>query len=163
MEKKLAKVLSAEERTSAVAALLDLYQEYQRAWFLRTKKRIGNQMFFADPIIWIRYKHLAYQGTPNALMTWGDLVSHSFSHDGICGKRLDWLASEVAKEGIDVFSQDVVPIDAMLSEVATLPIFQKVANNPKAMQVWASHEYYEERGQPKKWAQYTIMQIICIN
>jgi hypothetical protein len=123
---------------------------------MSSKQRIGNTMFFADPIVWIRYKHDAYQGTQNALTTWGDLVDHSLSHDGICGKRLHWLQREVANRGIDIFSSAVIPRETPLYEVALHPEIVAIADSPVLMQTWNEHEYYQERGVPKKWARYPI-------
>ncbi len=154
MEKIRTPILTSEERDSAVALLLEMYTTYQKAWFSSTKRRISNQMFFADPIVWIRYKHVAYQGTVQALTSWHDLIEHSMSHDGICGKRLNWLISTAAKQGVDILSSKVISAETSLEIVATLPIIVQIADSPEAMTGWRTYEYYKHKGQVQKWSTY---------
>lgn len=154
MEKSVTRILNDAERDDAVRNLLLLYRHYRRAWFASSKKKIGDSMFFADPIVWIRYKYEAYQGTNQALVTWQDLVQHSFSHDGICGKRLHWLVAQIAQTGVDILSPEVIPLHTSLDVVATLPCIRSVSCSPEAMAAWTAYEYYVEQGVPKKWSQY---------
>jgi len=156
MEKSRAVVLTSAAREAAVVALLDQYRAYQSAWFGFTKKKIGDAMKFADPIVWMRYKQQAYRGTSGALATWGDLVEHSLSHDGICGKRLQWLVAAVKQKcGVDLLDGTQMSGDTRLETIATLPLVEQIANDESLMESWVSYEYYEVDGVPKKWQIYT--------
>jgi hypothetical protein len=149
--------MTASERQSALKDLLTQYHEYQRATTPEEKQRIGDSMFYADPIVWVVYKYAAYKESTHPLLTWGDLIHHSFGHDGICGKRLHYIARWCALEkGIDVFDETVMRRAADLSVVATHPLFLEIAADESFMDTWRQYEYEKTAGVVTKWKSYEI-------
>lgn len=150
--------MTASDRQSALKDLLTQYQEYQRATTTEEKQRISNSMFFADPIVWMKYKFLAYQGTKSALNTWGDLIDHSLGHDGICGKRLNWLVEKARFINVDILSESVLARKMLIDEVVKTDLILEISNSELLMKEWCQYEFYKDGGQNKKWANYQLTQ-----
>jgi len=149
--------MTASERQAALEQLLAQYRKYQQATTSEEKQRIGASMFFVDPIVWILYKHEAYKNSDHPLLTWGDLIHHSFGHDGICGKRLYYIASWCAREkGISIFDETVLRRAADLAVVATHLLFLEISADESFMETWHQHEYEKTAGVVTKWKSYEV-------
>jgi hypothetical protein len=139
-----------------VAALLAQYAAYKHATDEDEKKRIGDKMFFPNPVVWILYKYRAYQGTNHSLNTWEDLITHSMSHDGICKKRLQFLTHAIrACTGIDLLNPEELSRSMPLNAVATHNALDAILKSPSYSEQWNFHEYYCEDGKVAKWKVYT--------
>lgn len=149
-------VLTSDERKQAVSLLLTQYRDYQKAESQEEKKRIGDEMFFADPIIWLLYKYEAYQGSNHIISTWGDLVHHSQSHDGICGKRLHWLRWYLKERGFDVLDTTILPKETSLTEVVKMEAIIHLCSDKEAMIGWDEYEFEKINGEVAKWQSYKI-------
>jgi len=148
-------VLTNIERSVEIEKLLIQYRSYLQAWFAFSKRKIGNEMIFRDPIVWIMYKHLAYQGTPQAITTWEDLMDHSLNHDGICGKRLDWLCSKVSELGVNLLAKNSNLLALKIPEFTRLFTVIAVADSEILISEWNRYEGNLRNGQRHKWGNYT--------
>lgn len=147
-------VLTSKDREAEIEKLLKQYQLYKNARSITTKRRIGDEMIFKDPVIWMMYKFLAYKGTPNAITTWEDLVSHSLSDDGICGKRLHWLSVAAIEAKYDLLVKDEKITSLSISEVARLPVIVDIADSEVLMLQWNQYEGHMHNGSASKWGNY---------
>lgn len=138
-------------QSKALAILLEQYQCYKlihEKTFNQTKSSkldldcINQIMLFPDPVIWILYKHYAYQGSAQAIDTLADLVKHC--DHGICQKR--WL-----------FISEHIPELSKLAGVTNLEdvadYLRAEALNEQLLIKWKSCEYNGVNG-IKKWNNY---------
>src|SRR5579864_2288935 len=87
---KLAKLQN--KRLSEVLSSQDKYPEIQiinQGLTLKKLdlKRISDEMSFANPLIWMMYKDLAYKGASNEISTFGAFKQHCSPEGYICTKR----------------------------------------------------------------------------
>ncbi len=112
------------------------------------KKRISDEMTFATPAIWLKYKLLAYAGTPHEIRTWGDLKKHCSDPGDICAKRFAFLDEWLKKEGVnsEVFSDD----ESVLSIFNVEEVSTAIASNA-CLQEWQKHEFFMDEKRVAKW------------
>lgn len=135
----------------ALAILLEQYQYYQLLHDPGSPEAKGRQldreclnqiMLFPDPVIWILYKFLAYQGTKTAINTLGDLRKHC--DHGICQKRWLFLNEHVP----EIILQDpTTKLETIAKYLLQLPLSEQLFIK------WKSCEYNGVSG-IKKWNNY---------
>jgi len=146
-------ILQYQEYISTMANISQLEEDYicnpsqlLEKNILNQKKlldQISNEMTFADPIIWIIYKHLAYQNTPKAINTLGDLRHHCEPIDYICTKRFKFLKQYI--------SQDNLAFDLPLPKFYSSDEIMGLIQNQDFISQWQDQEYYIDNNQVAKW------------
>lgn len=137
----------------AVTKLLTQYDTYKMATTQDEKSSIGDAMFYDDPVIWMLYKALAYQGTASAVTTLGDLRRHAADEQDICGRRFKFLLTAMWDVlGIDLHDMDVYPNNMSLMKLADSQVFSDVVSCNEIMKEWRRQEYYcDASGRVEKW------------
>jgi nicotianamine synthase len=146
-----------DQAHKAVKTLLDQYRQYNEAKDESTKARISDAMTFANPIVWMMYKHQAYKKTSHAITTLGDLKEHCSDPDDICAKRFHFLSQSLrqwyAKNITDTAQfPDATPLEHIYQSA----MLQSVVHNKKCMHLWEKAEYYLDKGRVAKWEKYSI-------
>ncbi len=150
----------------AVERLLLQYQEYQllseaikntppsdmRAMALlkQDRQQVSDEMTFANHVIWLMYKHRAYQGTAKALHTLGDLKVHCAPVDDICHKRWEFLKSTLPE--VDTIFSDAMLLEKFCQEPKVLDLL----SNIEFLEKWKEQEFFRANGQIKKWQKSSI-------
>lgn len=121
----------------------------QRRQFERMRDRVADEMTFATPEIWMRYKALAYKGTEKEIATWEDFTQHCSPSGHICTKRYAFLRC-VAQDKLNV-SLDTLAEDVPLIEVCDAPWLEQLQNDHDVISEWQSHEFFMKDNQVTKW------------
>jgi nicotianamine synthase len=137
----------------AVGQLLAQYEAYTAAVTPLEKSRIGDSMFYDDPVIWILYKLLAYHGTTSAIATLGDLRHHAADEQDICGRRLKFLLASVgATLAVDLSDKSMYPDDMLLTEFVDSQVLSEAVRSKEIMNEWRRQEYCRDtEGRVAKW------------
>lgn len=156
-----------EEAKKKVNTLLLKYAEYRRlsteienasldvkGRLEQERVEISDAMYFSDPIVWMMYKHRAYQGTDNALNTMGDLRFHVAPEDDICHQRFDFLNAALVQRGIHLENKTKYPDSLSLGAIYQNPQFVEVVQDETLQKEWAKHEYFNKEGKVAKWQNY---------
>lgn len=119
-------------------------------------QNISDSMFYPNHIVWMMYKHKAYQNTPQAINTWLDLKNHCSPKDYICTKRFNFLRKYV-KENYDIDITEVkhFPNETPLKEAYSGKIMLDLLNDKKFIESWQNYEFYKKDGNVAKWKNYT--------
>ncbi len=144
----------------AVERLLVQYREYQqltqelelaapnsikKALLKKDRQQVGDEMTFANHIIWLLYKNKAYQNTDQALNTLGDLKSHCAPVDDICHKRFEFLKQYVPE--ISTIFPDSMPLPTFYQEAKVVTLL----TNDEFLERWKDQEFYRNNALVKKW------------
>lgn len=154
---KLAAMLSRSHKT-AIAEIAAHERDYPEladcldrlALKERDRDQISDEMTFANPIIWIMYKDIAYKGTQQEIRDWAAFKDHCAPKDYICGRRFRFL-EEYLKErkGIDfgtLFTDHV-----SLANVYEDRRIINLADDLALMKAWQANEYLRVGGMVNKW------------
>ena len=155
-----------------VTALLAQYETYNSVSNLlqiaiateETKERIqnlqsilesiSNDMKFLYPLVWFRYKYEAYQGTPRAITTLQDLLTHALVDDSICGKRLQFIDQKLReKYDVSIQDQSLFSRDYTIPELVKHTILKKLFEDNFVLSEWLLEETHTntETGSVSKW------------
>ena len=137
--------------------LLCQYAEYNGAMTEEEKDRIGDEMTYADPIVWMMYKHKAYLGSDHEITTVGALREHSDDHGGICAKRFDFLSTSIkVKYRKDIKDPKEFPDDMRIEDLYGSGLFDAVVSERDFISAWQNYEFYKKDGKVAKWQNYSI-------
>lgn len=144
-----------KEILKKVNTLLKQYDAYNLANTAQEKEIIGDEMKYADPIIWMMYKHKAYLNSNHAILTFKDLKHHCVDHGGICAKRFNFLRQSI----LEIYKKDILDTkifkDSMsIEDFYTDETLEDLVLNQKFMDTWTLHEYHEKNGKVAKWDNY---------
>ncbi len=143
----------AKEKT---AKLLRMYQDYRTAKTEEEKSRIGDAMTYADPVVWMMYKHLAYLGSDHEIATVGALREHCSDHGGICAKRFNFLTSSLkAICGADIRNPEEFADEMPIEEFYQGAIMDHAIQDQSFMRSWTLHEFWKEGDRVAKWENYS--------
>ncbi len=144
-----------KETREKVDTLLRQYKEYKKAPTKAEKDRIGDEMTYADPIVWMMYKHEAYKGGDHEITTLGDLKKHSIDHGGICAKRFGFLRKAVeVRYCKDILDSEQFPCTMSLMDFYDSDIVNEIVSDQAFIKEWEHYEYYKEGQQVAKWQNY---------
>lgn len=156
--KKLLEELGAIERQLAKAKLLGTNQSLLKSEQITLKKELqtlSDAMTFANPIIWIQYKNLAYKDEAQPITTMHDLRVHCSKPDYICTKRYTFLNEYLTKQGIPALSDQATYPDTLeLTQLLKTPSLQALVEDPAFLKQWALYEYFTQNGQVAKWENF---------
>jgi hypothetical protein len=137
--------------------LLRQYKEYNEASDKADKERIGDEMTYADPVVWIMYKHAAYLGSDHEITTMGALREHSEEHGGICAKRFHFLSAFInEKYGKDIRNAEEFSDKMRIEDFYGSETMDIVVSDEDFMHDWQKYEYYKKDGRVAKWQNYTV-------
>lgn len=144
------KGISLREVLQAIESYPELHLlQRERARYERMRDRVGDEMTFPTPEIWMRYKALAYRGTKEEIGTWGAFVEHCRPEGYICTKRFAFLRQEAQKHlGMELTD---LPADTSLLDVCGDAWLAKLQDRPEVMEAWLEHEFYMRDRKVAKW------------
>jgi len=149
--------LPTKKDTEALEALLHQYSQYLEAKDEETKNRIGAEMFFSNPIVWLAYKYTAYKDTNHAIVTIADMRKHSLDHEGICTKRWHFLSDELRKHtNLDLDKLAKEHPDMTIPEVIAEPVLQELIASKSFNTSWTQYEHFTDGKRVAKWENYTV-------
>lgn len=137
--------------------LLHQYDEYNKAITENEKDRIGDEMTYADPVVWMMYKHKAYLGSDHKITTIGALREHCDDHGGICAKRFHYLSTSIkVKYGTDIRDSKEFPDDIRIEDLYGSELLDAVVSDEEFMHDWQKYEFHKKDGRVAKWKNYSI-------
>lgn len=146
-----------QETRDKVNKLLQQYKEYNEAVNESDKDRIGDEMTYADPIVWMMYKHEAYAESDHSINTLGELKEHSIDHGGICAKRFSFVVNFVReKHGVDLMDENKFSNDTPIHEFYDSEIMNKIVVDKEFINEWEKYEYFKDNGKVAKWQNYAV-------
>lgn len=144
------------ETRQNVDRLLKQYKDYNSAITDSDKDRIGDEMTYADPVVWMMYKNEAYAGTHHSIDTLGALKEHSIDHGGICAKRFGYIAHFLKTNlNTDILDKEIYPDSMDIKEFYDSEIISNLISNTDFMNAWQKYEYFKLDGKVAKWQNYT--------
>ena|SRR5258708_4542839 len=115
-------------------------------------ERISDEMSFADPLIWMIYKDLAYKGHRNEIATLGDFKQHCSPKDYICTKRFKFMKKYLKeKYGCDLDDTSNFPSFLLLANFYMTPQILILLDDFDFMSKWKKHEYLIKDQKIAKW------------
>lgn len=112
----------------------------------------SDAMTFANPVIWMMYKHLAYQGTGSAILTLRDMRKHCSKPDYICSKRFQYLNAYLKKQkNKDLENTESFPDRLKMPEIYESDLIMGLTAEKEFMSGWEEREYYKAGGRIAKW------------
>ena len=137
--------------------LLRQYAQYSKATTAEEKRRIGDEMVYDDPVVWMMYKHKAYRGTHHEITTVGALREHCNDHGGICAKRFHYVSAHIMKEhGKNIRDPKEFSDDMPLEYFYESELLDKVVHDQRFMDTWKQNEFLRKDGRVAKWQNYVI-------
>ncbi len=137
--------------------LLRQYAEYNGATTEEEKDRIGDEMTYVDPIVWMMYKHKAYLGSDHEITTVGALREHCDDHGGICAKRFHFLSTSIkAKYDTDIKDSKEFSDDMRIEDLYGSELFDAVVSEDDLIRDWQKYEFYKRDDKVAKWKNYFI-------
>ncbi len=151
-----------KQSSLAVRRLLLQYEEYQlltdliavskdqkeKELLLIDRAQVGAEMTFANHIIWLMYKHTAYQNTNKALHNLADLEQHCAPVDDICHKRWHFLVQHLQTQ--EALFQPTLS----LADLYQYPKVLALLDDYEFMKAWKGYEFYRVDGKIRKWQNY---------
>lgn len=116
----------------------------------RERDQVSDEMTFADPVIWIMYKDVAYKGSRQEIKDWAAFKDHCAPEDYICGKRYRFLENYFrTQKGIEFgsFFKDDTPLEAVYRDRRITDLVDDLA----LMKEWQENEYLRTGGVVNKW------------
>jgi len=144
-----------KETRKKVDFLLYQYEQYNKAHSETEKDKIGDEMTYTDPIVWMMYKREAYARSDHEITTLGDLKGHSIDHGGICAKRMKFLALFI-KENYrkDILDSNEFSDDMELTDFYDSNLINEVVLDNDFIQKWKTYEFFKKDGKVSKWENY---------
>lgn len=117
-------------------------------------KKLGDDMKFDNPFIWISYKAKAYKWRKNEISTIEDFINHCSGKTDICHRRYDFLTKNlIEKYNFDLEKQDKnEKIENFLKNKFLLELSQ----NKNFMENRIKYEYFEKDWKVAKWENYEL-------
>lgn len=145
------------ETKEKLDTLLHQYDEYNKATTEDEKDRIGDEMKYVDPIVWMMYKHKAYLGSDHEITTVGALREHCDDHGGICAKRFHFLSTYIkTKHRKDIKDPKEFSSDMRVEDLYESKLLEDVVCDDNFMCDWQKYEFYRRDGKVAKWQNYSI-------
>lgn len=135
-------------------ALHEAYSDETKSILKERLNQISDAMTFANPIVWLMYKRDAYQGTPRAISSLGDLKSHVDHPEDICYKRYDFFTKELLKHKVNLKDTGVFPDTMELGELLEQDAIYTVFQDETFLPTWEEYEYNRIEGKVAKWQNY---------
>jgi len=123
--------------------------EKQKQIHIRLLARLSDEMTFANPLIWMMYKHKAYQGTSTEIATIEDFRRHCEPADYICGKRYRFLLKEL---DIKIDDEGSFAGKASLKDLYSHKSILQASLDNSFMQKWQENEYRITNNHINKWS-----------
>lgn len=122
--------------------------DLQKKIYERMLNRLSDEMTFANPLIWMMYKHKAYKGTSTEIATIDDFRRHCAPVDYICGKRYRFLVEKLHGK---LDSEELFPSDTSLDHLYRDEIILELCMDPDFMKEWQEQEYKISQNRINKW------------
>ncbi len=122
--------------------------EKQKQIYARLLNRVSDEMTFATPLIWMMYKHKAYQGTSTEIATIEDFRRHCQPVDYICGKRYRFLLQEL---DVKIDQESEFTGKAHLNELYFNEVILQASCDSDFMEKWLANEYFIADNRINKW------------
>lgn len=119
-------------------------------------EKIGDEMKFQNPLIWLRYKLEAYRNDPSKkLETVEDLIAHC-KVDGICNRRFDAINAYLHQrhDGKDLTDPEFASRSMKLEVLAQDPRYIGICFDLAFQTKWSRHE----NDSAGKWKNYAFTQ-----
>ena len=121
-------------------------------------QNISDSMFYPNHIVWMMYKHKAYQKTSQAINTWLDLKNHCSPEDYICTKRFSFLMKYVKDNyNIEIIDKKYFPDEMPLEEAYKGKIMLDLLNDKDFIEKWQDYEYFKKDGKVAKWKNFEAL------
>lgn len=123
----------------------------------RKLDKLGDDMKFDNPIIWIMYKFEAYKNETWKIETVKDLIKHCFKRpDYICWKRIDFLAKYLKEKfNLDIFDENSIDQNEnILNFLKENNYIQILSQDEDFMKNWLKFEYFTKWDIVAKWENY---------
>lgn len=115
-------------------------------------QKLGNDMKFDNPFIWMYYKILAYKWRKNEISTIWDFIKHCEWKTDICHQRFDFLNKNLKeKYNIDLFEENP---EEKLEDFVKKWFIEELSKNENFMKKWLECEYFIENWKVAKWRNY---------
>ena len=116
----------------------------------RERDQVSDEMTFANPVVWIMYKDVAYKGTQQEIKDWAAFKDHCSPEDYICGKRFRFLEKYLKeKQGIEL--SNLFVDDMPLADIYKDQRIINLADDLTLMKFWQDNEYLRVGGVVNKW------------
>ena len=116
----------------------------------RERDQVSDEMTFANPVVWIMYKDIAYKRSQQEIKDWAAFKDHCAPEDYICGKRFRFLEKYLREQkGIEfkTLFTDHIPLASVYED-------ERIANlvdDLTLMKDWQANEYLRTDGAVNKW------------
>lgn len=135
----------AKQTGKPVSMLRDTPPDESAALVQTLQQRVSDEMTFANPLIWMMYKHRAYKDTSQEIATLDDLRRHCAPADYVCGKRFRFF--NLRHPGVlDAFAPTTQLNDVYLHDSVLA-----ASQDHSFMQEWQTHEYAIADNRIAKW------------
>lgn len=115
-------------------------------------QKLGDDMKFDNPFIWMYYKILAYKWRKNEISTIWDFIKHCEWKTDICHQRFDFLNKNLKeKYNIDLFEENP---EEKLEDFVKKWFIEELSKNENFMKKWLECEYFIENLKVAKWRNY---------
>jgi hypothetical protein len=114
-------------------------------------QRLSDEMTFANPVVWMMYKHQAYLGTSQAILDMEDFRKHCSKPGYICTKRYDFLNTHLQTIGYNLDDVGRYPDTTKFPDVYSQPFLMALINDAQFMAQWNEHEFHTSDGKVAKW------------
>lgn len=111
----------------------------------RLLDRIGDEMTFPTPSIWIMYKYNAYKDTDKQIKTVKDFIDHCSPEGYICTKRFSFLSTYMDIKHIFNNKNEDLEVIFNSNELA------KLENDSEFMNLWLDNEFKIVENRIAKW------------
>lgn len=114
--------------------------------------RLGDEMKFQNPLIWMMYKYEAYKNEGEKSISTLRLLRTHCKIDGICAKRYDFINAALRQKnrGEDLTRDEFLAADTDLSTVISDQRFINLSLDLQFMTEWSKHE----NDKAGKWKNY---------
>lgn len=115
-------------------------------------QKLGDDMKFDNPFIWMYYKILAYKWRKNEISTIWDFIKHCEWKTDICHQRFDFLNKNLKERyDIDFFKENT---KEKLENFLKKWIVEEISKDENFLKKWLEYEYFEDDGRVAKWENY---------
>ena len=130
-----------------------LEQEFQKK--TDALQTLSNEMTFANPVVWIMYKRLAYEDEPQPIKTYHDFRLHCAKPGYICTNRYIFLNRYLASSGLPELSDhSAYPDEKDVREILEDNAFINAIKNTDFQTQWDAHEYHKIDNRVAKWENF---------
>jgi hypothetical protein len=119
-------------------------------------QHISDEMTFANPVVWLMYKHTAYLGTPGAIQAWRDMKKHCSKPGYICTKRFQHMTSYIMHtQATNLEDIGRFPDDLLMSDFYQSDLITELVADKNFMEGWSTHEFHHDGLRVAKWENFT--------